>query len=177
MDLLTGLVAKCKPTLILVSNSDNLTASPTRTSPQRKTAPGDRLAMTMARWLHRGIVALTAAGSVFLAGNTVARETAPYVTDQTATVSVAELPREAQRTLTLIAQGGPFPYAKDGIVFGNYEKRLPKKPRGYYHEYTVPTPGARNRGARRIICGGDQRTVDPCYYTQDHYNSFRRIRE
>ncbi|VVD73221.1 Guanyl-specific ribonuclease Sa [Pandoraea eparura] len=133
--------------------------------------------MTMARWLHRSIVALTAAGSVFLGSNAVARETAPSVIDFPVTVSVAELPREAQRTLTLIAQGGPFPYAKDGVVFGNYEKRLPKMRRGYYHEYTVPTPGARNRGARRIICGGDPRTVDPCYYTQDHYNSFRRIRE
>lgn len=177
MNLLTELVAKCKPTLIPGSNSDTLTASPTRTGPQRKTAQADNLAMTMARWLHRSIVALTAAGSVFLGGNTMARETAPYVTDQTAAVSATELPREAQRTLSLIAQGGPFPYAKDGIVFGNYEKRLPKMPRGYYHEYTVPTPGARNRGARRIICGGDQRAVDPCYYTQDHYNSFRRIRE
>ena len=84
--------------------------------------------MTMARWLHRGIVALTAAGSVFLGAHAVARETAPYVTDQTAEVSVADLPREAQRTLSLIAQGGPYPYAKDGIVFGNYEKRLPKMP-------------------------------------------------
>ena len=177
MNLLTSLVAKCKPTLILGTNSDNLTASPTRTCPQRKTAAGDRLAMTMARWLHRGIVALTAAGSVFLWSNAVARETAPYIADQTVTVSVAELPRAAQRTLSLIAGGGPFPYAKDGIVFGNYEKLLPKMRRGYYHEYTVPTPGARNRGARRIVCGGDQRVVDPCYYTHDHYNSFRRIRE
>lgn len=138
--------------------------------------------MTMARWLHRSIVALTAAGGLFLGVNdAMARDAAPPyasdVTDIAATVSVADLPREAQRTLTLIAQGGPYPYAKDGVVFGNYEKRLPRKPRGYYHEYTVPTPGARNRGARRIICGGDQRVVDNCFYTQDHYNSFRHIRE
>ncbi|VVE51751.1 Guanyl-specific ribonuclease Sa [Pandoraea terrae] len=132
----------------------------------------------MGRWLHRGIVALTAASGLFLGGTDgMARTHEPLLTDTSAAVSVADLPREAQRTLTLIAQGGPFPYAKDGVVFGNFEKRLPKMPRGYYHEYTVPTPGARNRGARRIICGGDQRAANECFYTQDHYNSFRRIRE
>ena len=91
-------------------------------------------------------------------------------------VTLTSLPREAQRTWQLIHTGGPFPYAKDGVVFGNYEKRLERRPRGYYHEYTVPTPGARNRGARRIICGGDQPTEpDACFYTEDHYNSFHRI--
>ncbi len=88
-------------------------------------------------------------------------------------VAIAELPPEAQSTLQRIKQGGPFPYPRDGVVFGNYEKRLPKRPRGYYHEYTVKTPGVRNRGARRIVCGD----VTACYYTDDHYQTFRLIRE
>lgn len=88
-------------------------------------------------------------------------------------VTVAELPYEAQQTLTLIRTGGPFPYARDGIVFGNYEKILPQRPRGYYQEYTVRTPGRRDRGPRRIIAG--QR--GEYFYTDDHYRTFRRIRE
>ena len=88
-------------------------------------------------------------------------------------IAVGELPAEARTTLQLIEQGGPFPYARDGVVFGNYEKRLPKRPRGYYHEYTVPTPGAHNRGARRIIAGNQGER----YYTGDHYRTFQRIRE
>ena len=93
-----------------------------------------------------------------------------------ADVSLSSLPAQAQKTDQLIHSGGPFPFSRDGVVFGNYEKRLPREPRGYYHEYTVPTPGARNRGARRIICGGQQPTEpDACFYTEDHYNSFHRI--
>jgi ribonuclease T1 len=93
-----------------------------------------------------------------------------------ADVSLASLPAEARRTDQLIHSGGPFPYSRDGVVFGNYEKRLPREPRGYYHEYTVPTPGARNRGARRIICGGNPPTEpEACFFTEDHYNSFHRI--
>lgn len=85
----------------------------------------------------------------------------------------AFLPPEARDTLALIARGGPFPHRQDGVVFGNYEGLLPKEPRGYYHEYTVTTPGARNRGTRRIITGGTPPTV--YYYTGDHYRSFRRF--
>lgn len=81
------------------------------------------------------------------------------------------LPAEAKHTLALIAKGGPYPYRQDNGVFGNREKLLPRKPRGYYHEYTVVTPGARNRGARRIITGGNPPKV--YYYTSDHYRSFR----
>ncbi|HZF78669.1 MAG TPA: ribonuclease [Rubrivivax sp.] len=88
-------------------------------------------------------------------------------------VALASLPPEAQATHQRILKGGPFPYAKDGIVFRNRERLLPAKMRGYYREYTVDTPGARDRGARRIVCGGQPPTV--CYYTADHYNSFRRI--
>ncbi|WP_159684931.1 ribonuclease domain-containing protein [Cognatazoarcus halotolerans] len=85
----------------------------------------------------------------------------------------AGLPQEVLETLHLIRAGGPFPYRKDGAVFQNREKRLPHMPRGYYREYTVPTPGARDRGARRIVAGGNPPEV--YYYTSDHYRSFKRI--
>lgn len=87
--------------------------------------------------------------------------------------SHAGLPSEAIETLALIQRGGPFPYRKDGTTFHNRERLLPLKPRGYYREYTVPTPGARDRGARRIVSGGDPPEV--FYYTADHYRSFRQI--
>lgn len=91
-------------------------------------------------------------------------------------VSLESLPKEAQHTAQLIRRGGPFPYTKDGTVFGNRERLLPAKPRGHYREYTVKSPGARDRGARRIVCGGRQPTApDVCYYTGDHYTSFSRI--
>ena len=83
----------------------------------------------------------------------------------------AFLPPEAHETLRLIARGGPFPHAQDGSVFGNRERRLPDKPRGYYHEYTVDTPGLSHRGARRIVTGGQPPVV--YYYTDDHYDTFR----
>jgi ribonuclease T1 len=93
-------------------------------------------------------------------------------------VTLSSLPPEAQHTLQLIKQGGPFPYPrKDGSTFGNYEKRLPYQPRGHYREYTVPTPGSRDRGARRIVAGSPPETSGEYYYTDDHYRSFRRIRE
>ncbi|WJV50067.1 ribonuclease domain-containing protein [Streptomyces flavofungini] len=87
------------------------------------------------------------------------------------TVEAARLPAEARRTLRLIDAGGPFPYEKDGSVFGNFEGELPRHARGYYREYTVPTPGARNRGARRIVTGREHET----YYTDDHYASFKAV--
>lgn len=86
----------------------------------------------------------------------------------------AFLPPEAQDTLALIERGGPFPHRQDGVVFGNYEHLLPAEPRGYYHEYTVETPGAHDRGARRIITGGNPPEV--YYYSDDHYRSFREFR-
>ena len=97
-------------------------------------------------------------------------------------VVLADLPPEARQTLNLIKRGGPFPYPrKDGSTFGNFEKRLPERPRGYYREYTVPTPGSRDRGARRIVAGGgphgDVARSGEYYYTHDHYHSFRRIQE
>ncbi len=88
-------------------------------------------------------------------------------------VALSSLPVEAKDTLRRIRQGGPFQYPRDGVVFGNFEKRLPKKQRGYYHEYTVKTPGVHSRGARRIVCG----QPSECYYSDDHYQSFKLIRE
>jgi ribonuclease T1 len=96
-------------------------------------------------------------------------------------VALAELPPEARQTLVLIQRGGPYPYRKDGSVFGNRERHLPARPRGYYTEYTVRTPWERDRGARRIVAGrgpeGDPASSGEYYYTADHYRSFRRIRE
>ncbi|MFF7358196.1 ribonuclease domain-containing protein [Streptomyces filipinensis] len=89
----------------------------------------------------------------------------------TATVREAQLPAEARGTLALIDKGGPYPYAKDGVVFGNFEGRLPRHQRGYYREYTVTTPGSHDRGARRIVTGQG----GEIYYTDDHYNSFRAV--
>ena len=85
----------------------------------------------------------------------------------------SELPDEARRTLALIAQGGPFPYTRDDVTFGNFERILPRKPSGYYKEYTVPTPRESDRGARRIVAGN----AGEKYYTADHYNSFKFIIE
>lgn len=90
-------------------------------------------------------------------------------------VRASELPPEAQTTLSLIRREGPFPYERDGVVFKNFERILPRAERGYYREYTVKTPGERSRGARRIVAGGQPPTV--FYYTADHYKSFRRIEE
>lgn len=112
--------------------------------------------------------------------NVQAREA--YRDDSVVAVRLANLPPEARQTLRLIQLGGPFPYPnKDGSTFGNFERRLPPQTRGYYREYTVPTPGRRDRGPRRIIAGsghsGDVSTSGEYYYTDDHYRSFRRISE
>ncbi|MCV0438638.1 MAG: hypothetical protein K5880_08390 [Hydrogenophaga sp.] len=94
----------------------------------------------------------------------------------TATVVVSGLPLQGQEVMDRIRQGGPFRYEKDGSVFGNRERLLPGEKRGYYREYTVPTPGLSHRGARRIVCGGLRpRAPEACYYTEDHYSSFRLI--
>ena len=88
-----------------------------------------------------------------------------------AEIASKDLPPEARETLKLIEKGGPYPYDRDGIPFGNFEKRLPAKDRGYYREFTVKTPGVSHRGARRIVAGKDGER----YYSDDHYNSFKRI--
>ena len=117
----------------------------------------------------------------FLASSAVTLDVRAREAPQLREVAVAELPKEARDTLALIRKGGPFPYRKDGATFGNFEKQLPTRTRGYYREYTVPTAGARDRGARRIVAGagasGDVRTSGEYYYTDDHYRTFRRVRE
>ncbi len=90
-------------------------------------------------------------------------------------VAAQNLPKQGRETLALIQAGGPFPHDRDGVNFSNRERILPKAPRGFYREYTVRTPGVRSRGARRIVCGGDQHAADPCYYSDDHYKSFKCI--
>lgn len=95
--------------------------------------------------------------------------------ETTGVIRVAQLPAQGQETYQLIFKGGPFPYDKDGSVFGNRERLLPAKPRGFWREYTVKTPGERTRGARRIVCGGKPQTPEVCYYSADHYASFRMI--
>ena len=124
---------------------------------------------------------LALAGIVGFGTNAIAREYDRYG-DATIMVAIADLPPEARQTVHLIRQGGPFPFPhKDGSTFGNFENRLPSQTRGYYREYTVPTPGRHDRGARRIIAGegrsGNVATSGEYYYSDDHYRSFRRIRE
>lgn len=125
----------------------------------------------------RWIGALLLAAAALLAPPGAARDVPPPIPE----VRIDELPVEARQTLAQIKRGGPYAYRKDGSVFGNREKRLPAQPRGYYTEYTVKTPFSRDRGARRIVAGrGAERnpaTSGEYYYTDDHYNTFRRIRE
>ena len=134
----------------------------------------------MARqWLLKGALAsaIVTFATMISQGGPIA---AAYAWDTQAspgTIQASAMPDQAQVTLKRIAAGGPYPYAKDGVVFGNYEHMLPKRRRGYYHEYTVPTPFAHHRGARRIVCGGPAPQIDDCYYTDDHYASFRHIVE
>ena len=120
--------------------------------------------------LRFAIVALAVALLVaFAAGAQRAPRTPPAIEP----VAIGDLPAEARATIARIRKGGPYPYAKDGAVFGNREGFLPKQKRGYYREYTVKTPGKRTRGERRIVAGSS----GELYYTEDHYNTFRRIRE
>jgi len=125
---------------------------------------------------YKAVVACALGAAVVLAPAGASARQAP---DSAATppIALADLPPQGRATYALIREGGPFPYDKDGSVFGNRERLLPAKKRGYYREYTVRTLGVRSRGARRIVCGGAPRTPDACYYTGDHYSSFREIRQ
>lgn len=127
------------------------------------------------RGLGRLVLALVLA--IGVAGGAVAFDaTGPRPTVPAASVHLSDLPGPARSTQQLIRHGGPFPYAKDGSVFANRERLLPPKARGYYREYTVPTPGLRHRGARRIVCGGlPPDNPEACYYSDDHYASFHLI--
>jgi ribonuclease T1 len=125
-----------------------------------------RIGMLLAALVCGGSVALLPA-MAFARGSIAER----------AEIPVAMLPSEARDVLARVRAGGPFRFERDGVTFGNRERQLPDRKRGFYHEYTVVTPGAHNRGARRIVCGGPRRVPEVCYYTDDHYASFRRIRE
>lgn len=128
-----------------------------------------RLNLRVTRLVSAAVLGLAVAAGPAVSKQSGAAETA-------GSVRVEQLPREGQAVYRLIGQGGPFRYGKDGSTFGNRERLLPAKARGYYREYTVETPGSRDRGARRIVCGGDApKSPDACYYTDDHYGSFRRI--
>ena len=117
----------------------------------------------------RRLAAALLAAMLLASGGAVAQRAPGAIPE----VAVAELPAEARQAIALIRKGGPFPHDRDGATFGNFEKRLPAKERGYYREYTVRTPGVKSRGARRIVAGKG----GEFYYTDDHYRSFRRIRE
>lgn len=123
------------------------------------------------RGFYKLVLASILLAQAIVGGAVEARESHP----DTATVALGQLPPQGIETYQLIHQGGPFPYEKDSTVFGNRERLLPAAKRGYYREYTVKTPGSRNRGARRIVCGGQTTAPDACFYTADHYASFRKI--
>ncbi len=128
--------------------------------------------MQSARFPRGTFAGLLLAATLFVSAAALARS-AP---ETLAEIAVADLPREAREVLVQIRAGGPFAFERDGVVFGNRERILPQEPRGYYHEYTVRTPGVKSRGARRIVCGGPTTTPVTCFYTADHYQSFARIR-
>jgi ribonuclease T1 len=115
------------------------------------------------------------AGLVFC--TTLGHARTPNPASDLETIQFSQLPPQGRATYKLIQQGGPFPFDKDASVFGNREKILPSQHRGYYREYTVKTVGAGNRGAKRIVCGGPVRAPNACFYTSDHYASFRYIVE
>jgi ribonuclease T1 len=114
-------------------------------------------------------------GSIFC--TTLGHARTPNPAGNLETIQFTQLPPQGRATYQLIQQGGPFPFDKDGSVFGNRERILPSQQRGYYREYTVKTAGAGNRGAKRIVCGGPARAPNACFYTSDHYASFRHIVE
>ena len=130
--------------------------------------------VTSARWLLT-FVAMSLALLV-LCSTGLVQAKSPFSPTALPGIELKQLPAQGQEVMVLIAQGGPFRYDKDGTVFGNRERILPPEKRGFYREYTVKTPGERSRGARRIVCGGLQpATPDACFYTDDHYSSFRKI--
>ena len=134
-----------------------------------------RSAVTKRGFNTLGLVAL-AAGLLLASSLNVVHAKGPLADQPAYTIAAHQLPPQGRDMMALIYQGGPFRHEKDGVVFGNRERILPLQPRGYYREYTVRTPNERSRGARRIVCGGPRSVApDACYYTDDHYASFRKI--
>ena len=137
-------------------------------------SPSSKLRRALHKWVATVVVAAGLA-----TGAAVLARTPDQPGADGNSVALAALPPEARTTHRLILAGGPFPYSKDGTVFGNRERLLPRQARGHYREYTVKTPGASNRGARRIVCGAKPpsppSTPEACFYTDDHYTSFKRI--
>ncbi|MFK0120313.1 ribonuclease domain-containing protein [Streptomyces sp. NPDC090994] len=115
------------------------------------------------------IGAAAAALTALLVGGTVSATTATAAPAAVGSICYSDLPSQAHDTLDLIEQGGPYPFTQDGTVFQNREGILPSQSTGYYHEYTVITPGSSTRGARRIVTGEEYQED---YYTADHYASF-----
>jgi ribonuclease T1 len=136
-----------------------------------RTVPDREVHVTLSIALDRLLCAVLLVLAAAFADIGPAHARQPLAADALPPIRVAELPQEAQQTLALIERGGPYPYRKDGTTFGNRERRLPERARGYYREFTVKTPGERDRGARRIIAG----RAGERYYTADHYGSFKRI--
>ncbi len=127
------------------------------------------------RWAGQCTSLVQQLGLVLLTVGLLSGPVAQASSGQVTTVSLQALPAPGVETYRNIQRGGPFPFEKDGVVFGNRERILPVQKRGYYREYTVKTPGSRDRGAQRIVCGGPATAPDACYYTADHYASFRMI--
>lgn len=128
------------------------------------------------RWRKAGAAAVLVLLIGFVSVMGVGSAQAQSLLGPAGTVSMAQLPPQGRSVMALVYQGGPFRHEKDGVVFGNRERILPANSRGYYREYTVRTPGERSRGARRIVCGGLQPAApEACYYSDDHYASFRKI--
>lgn len=126
-------------------------------------------------WVSRWWFAVSI-GFILLACTFLVHARSPQEVQVQATLLVTDMPSEGQKTYQTIRSGGSFPYEKDGTIFGNRERLLPREARGFYREYTVRTPGVRHRGARRIVCGGPVPTEPKaCFYTEDHYASFRLI--
>jgi ribonuclease T1 len=121
----------------------------------------------------KSVFAGFALAGLFFSGVVLAK--GPELSGGVSAIAVAELPAQGKQIYALIHRGGPFAYEKDGVVFGNRERMLPIEKRGFYREYTVLTPGTKTRGAKRIVCGGPAKTPEICYYTADHYASFRKI--
>ena len=148
-------------------------------SKPRGVNPVARLAKwpVLMRSVSTTVLVAVVTGAAWFAIPSLVQARGPQTTDASVpAVAANQLPTQASDMLALIHQGGPFKFDKDGVVFGNRERILPANPRGYYREYTVKTPRERSRGARRIVCGGVKPAApEACYYSDDHYASFRRI--